>query len=76
MENAITKESILKSGDLFRHNTGGVYKLQKLPDFGAWSLIMMGHIDNDGCYYHWIRPAKTAFKAFGGKENDFTRTGI
>jgi hypothetical protein len=76
MQVKITENSILKSGDLFQHNNGGVYMLQKLPDFEAWSLIMMGHINKDGSYNYWMRPTNTAFKAFGNCENDFARTSI
>lgn len=76
MQVKITKNSILKSGDLFKHKDGNVYKLQKLPDFEAWILIQVELVGKNGEYYYWMLPMDTPFKAFGNCENDFERTSI
>jgi len=66
--NAVTRETIIKSGDEFirdeEHKV--LYTLQKLPDFPLWILISEYN-------EMWMKPMDNPFKAFGGWHQSFLK---
>lgn len=66
----------MKSGDKFKRYDGGIYTLQKLPDFDLW--ILVAHLkDNQGNLHpvQWKgidEDSTTPMGAFGGCFSHFT----